>query len=166
MTDQPYTPTTEQIELLVLGQLKQSAEKRGLPVDVEADRADFRHWLAGIKMTERLFMLAQIMDVADFDPGQKDEYGRIEIPAYTVIDVHELNEIARLEGHEFMAITVEDLEKHASMIEAAAERRGAEPFINMIERVAEHPSLIGTQTAQDTKQLLDSIQANHTEGDE
>ena len=46
MTDQPYTPTTEQIELLVLGQLKQSAEKRGLPVDVEADRADFRHWLA------------------------------------------------------------------------------------------------------------------------
>ena len=46
MTDQPYTPTTEQIELLVLGQLKQSAEKRGIPVDVEADRADFRHWLA------------------------------------------------------------------------------------------------------------------------
>ena len=46
MTDQPYTPTTEQIELLVLGQLKQSAEKRGLPVDVEADRADFRNWLA------------------------------------------------------------------------------------------------------------------------
>ena len=45
MTDQ-YTPTTEQIELLVLGQLKQSAEKRGIPVDVEADRADFRHWLA------------------------------------------------------------------------------------------------------------------------
>ena len=46
MTDQPYTPTTEQIELLVLGQLKQSAEKRGIPVDVEADRADFRRWLA------------------------------------------------------------------------------------------------------------------------
>ena len=46
MTDQQYTPTTEQIELLVLGQLKQSAEKRGIPVDVEADRADFRHWLA------------------------------------------------------------------------------------------------------------------------
>ena len=47
MTDQrPYTPTTEQIELLVLDQLKQSAEKRELPVDVEADRADFRHWLA------------------------------------------------------------------------------------------------------------------------
>lgn len=45
MTDQ-YTPTTEQIELLVLGQLKQSAEKRGIPVDVEADRADFRRWLA------------------------------------------------------------------------------------------------------------------------
>lgn len=53
-----------------------------------------------------------------------------------------------------------------NVIEAAAEQRGAEPFINMIERVAEHPSLIGTQTAQDTKQLLDSIQANHTEGDE
>ena len=46
MTDQPYTPTTEQIELLVLGQLKQSVEKRDMPVDVEADRADFRHWLA------------------------------------------------------------------------------------------------------------------------
>lgn len=46
MTDQPYTPTTEQIELLVLGQLKQSAEKRGIPVDVEADRADFQRWLA------------------------------------------------------------------------------------------------------------------------
>ena len=50
MTDQqPYTPTTEQIELLVLGQLKQSAEKREWPVDVEADRADFRRWLATIE---------------------------------------------------------------------------------------------------------------------
>lgn len=61
MSDQPYTPTTEQIELLVLGQLKQPAEKRGIPVDVEADRADFRRWLATIEAAaeQRGMRLAQ-----------------------------------------------------------------------------------------------------------
>lgn len=48
MTDQqPRTPSTEDIELLVLAQLKQTAERHGFPHDIEADRADFRRWYNG-----------------------------------------------------------------------------------------------------------------------
>lgn len=93
MSDKPYTPTTEQIELLVLGQLKQSAEKRGIPVDVEADRADFRRWLATVEAAaEQRGAIKALREAADIKLG--NEY-------YEMLVEDELNARAdQIEGDE------------------------------------------------------------------